>query len=309
VAVRCERATIGEVTIIGFLGATTPSAWKNWVAAFVHGLAELGWIEGRTVAIEYRWAEGRIDKYREITDEFVRLKVDVIVTAGSAVPTAKQLTSSIPIVFAIGNDPVGSGLVASLSRPGGNVTGFSIQAPDLAGKRLELLHEILPDLRVVAIMANVGYSGAVDEMGALEAVARTMGMEVIRLAIRRAEDTAPAMESLNGRAGAFYACGDSLVFANFKQIIASANAAQLPTMNYTREFVEAGGLISYGPSYTDLFRRTADYVDKILHGAKPADLPVQQPTKFELVVNLKSAKALQITIPTFLLQNADDVIE
>jgi putative ABC transport system substrate-binding protein len=193
--------------------------------------------------------------------------------------------------------------------PGGNVTGFSIQAPDLAGKRLELLHEILPDLRVVAIMANVGYSGAVDEMGALEAVARTMGMEVIRLAIRRAEDTAPAMESLNGRAGAFYACGDSLVFSSFKQIIASANAAQLPTMNYTREFVEAGGLISYGPSYTDLFRRTADYVDKILHGAKPADLPVQQPTKFELVVNLKTAKALQITIPAFLLQNADDVIE
>jgi ABC-type uncharacterized transport system substrate-binding protein len=158
-------------------------------------------------------------------------------------------------------------------------------------------------------MANVGYSGAVDEMGALETVARTMGMEVIRLAIRRAEDIAPAMESLNGRAGAFYACGDSLVFANFKQIIASANAAQLPTMNYTREFVEAGGLISYGPSYTDLFRRTADYVDKILHGAKPADLPVQQPTKFELVVNLKTAKALRITIPAFLLQNADDVIE
>jgi putative ABC transport system substrate-binding protein len=306
-AVRAQQP--GKLPTIGLLGATTPSAWKSWVTAFVQRLGELGWIEGRTVAIEYRWAEGRRDKYTEITNDFVRLKVDVIVTAGSAAPTAKQITTSIPIVFAIANDPIGSGLVASLSRPGGNVTGFSIQAPDLAGKRLELLREILPDLRVVAIMANVGYSGAVDEMGALETVARTMDMEVIRLAIRRAEDIAPAMEALNGRAGAFYACADSLVFANFKQIIASANAAQLPTMNYTREFVEAGGLVSYGPNYADLFRRAADYVDKILHGAKPADLPVQQPTKFELVINLKTAKALGITIPAFLLQNADDVIE
>jgi putative ABC transport system substrate-binding protein len=215
---------------------------------------------------EYRWAEGRQDKYREITDEFIRLKVDVIVTAGSAAQTAKRITSSIPIVFAIANDPIGSGLVASLSRPGGNVTGFSIQAPDLAGKRLEVLREILPDLRVVAIMANVGYSGAVDEMGALETAGRALDMVVIQLAIRRAEDIAPAIESLNGRAGAFYACADSLVFANFKQIISLANAARLPTMNYTRDFVEAGGLISYGPNYPDLFRRTADYVDKFYMG-------------------------------------------
>jgi putative ABC transport system substrate-binding protein len=205
----------GKLPTIGLLGATTPSAWKSWVAAFVQRLGELGWIEGRTVAIEYRWAEGRTDKYSEITDEFVRSKVDVIVTAGSAALTAKQITSSIPIVFAIANDPIGSGLVTSLSRPGGNVTGFSIQAPDLAGKRLEVLREILPDLRVVAIMANVGYSGAVDELGALETAARTLGMELIRLAIRRAEDIAPAIEALNGRAGAFYACADSLVFANF----------------------------------------------------------------------------------------------
>jgi putative ABC transport system substrate-binding protein len=306
-AVRAQQP--GKLPTIGLLGATTPSAWKSWVTAFVQRLGELGWIEGRTVAIEYRWAEGRRDKYTEITNDFVRLKVDVIVTAGSAAPTAKQITTSIPIVFAIANDPIGSGLVASLSRPGGNVTGFSIQAPDLAGKRLELLREILPDLRVVAIMANVGYSGAVDEMGALETVARTMDMEVIRLAIRRAEDIAPAMEALNGRAGAFYACADSLVFANFKQIIASANAAQLPTMNYTREFVEAGGLVSYGPNYADLFRRAADYVDKILRGAKPADLPVQQPTKFELVINLKTAKALNLSVPSTLLSRADDVIE
>jgi putative tryptophan/tyrosine transport system substrate-binding protein len=298
----------GKLSTIGLLG-TTPSAWKSWVAAFVQRLGELGWIEGRTVAIEYRWAEGRRDKYSEITDEFVRLKVDVIVTAGSGAPTAKQITSSIPIVFVIANDPIGSGLVASLSRPGGNVTGFSIQAPDLAGKRLEVLREILPDLHVVAIMGNVGYSGAADEMGALETVARTLGMEVIPLAIRRAEDIAPAIESLNGRAGAFYACADALVVTNFKQIITSASAARLPTMNFTREFVEAGGLVSYGPDYTDLFRRTADYVDKILHGAKPADLPVQQPTKFELVINLKTAKALNLRVPSTLLSRADDVIE
>jgi putative tryptophan/tyrosine transport system substrate-binding protein len=298
-----------KLPTIGLLGATTPSAWKGWVAAFVQRLGELGWIEGRTVAIEYRWAEGRSDKYSEITDEFVRLKVDVIVTAGSAAPAAKQITSSIPIIFAIANDPIGSGLVASLSRPGGNVTGFSIQAPDLAGKRLEVLREILPDLHVVAIMGNVGYSGAVDEMGALKAAGHTLGMDVIPLAIRRAEDIAPAIESLNGRAGAFYACADSLVFANFKQIISSANMARLPTMNYTREFVEAGGLVSYGPNYADLFRRTAEYVDKILHGAKAADLPVQQPTKFELVINLKTAKALNLSVPSTLLSRADDVIE
>lgn len=299
----------GKLPTIGLLGATNPSAWKGWVAAFVQRLGELGWIEGRTVVIEYRWAEGRSDKYSEITNEFVRLKVDVIVTAGSAAPTAKQITSSIPIVFAIANDPIGSGLVASLSRPGGNVTGFSIQAPDLAGKRLEVLREILPDLHVVAIMGNVGYSCAIDEMGALKAVAHTLGMEVIPLAIRRAEDITPAIESLNGRAGAFYACADSLVFGNFKQIISSANAARLPTMNYTREFVEAGGLVSYGPNYADLFRRTADYVDKILHGAKAADLPVQQPTKFELVINLNTAKALDLPVPTELLVAADEVIE
>jgi putative ABC transport system substrate-binding protein len=297
-----------KLPTIGILG-TTPSAWKDWVQAFAQRLNELGWIEGRTVAIDYRWTEGRTERYREIAAEFVRLKVNVIVTAGSGTPATKQMTSSIPIVFAIGNDPVGSGLVTSLSRPGGNVTGFSLQAPDLAGKRLELLRELLPNLRVVAIMANAGYSGALDEMGAMEAVARTLGIDVAPLAIRRPEDIAPSIEGLNGRADAFYACADALVFANSVQIITLANAARLPTMNFTRDFVEAGGLISYGPNYPDLFRRTAEYVDKILRGAEPADLPVQQPTKFELVINLKTAKALGVQVPSTLLSRADDAIE
>jgi len=200
-AARAQQPT--KLPTIGLLGATTPSAWKSWLAAFVQRLGELGWIEGRTVAIEYRWAEGRQDKYSEITDEFVRLKVDVIVTAGSAAPIAKQITSSIPIVFAIANDPIGGGPVASLARPGGNVTGFSIQAPDLAGKRLELLREILPDVHVVAIMGNAGYSGALDEMAAMQAGALALGIEITRLEIRRAADIAPAIESLNGRADAF----------------------------------------------------------------------------------------------------------
>ncbi len=299
----------GKLPTIGFLGASTPATWGAWVAAFNKRLRELGWIEGRTVAIEYRWAEGRGERYAEIAAEFVRRKVDVIVTSGSAVPAAKQATSSIPIVFGVANDPIGSGLVASLARPGGNVTGLSIQAPDLAGKRVEFVREVLAGARGLAIMANAGYPAAMLEMGEMERAARTLGIEVIRLEIRRAEDIAPAIEALKGRAGTLYACADSLVIANLNLITASALAARLPTMHYSREFVAAGGLMSYGPNYPDLFRRAADYVDKILRGAKPGDLPVEQPTKFDLVVNLKTAKALGLTIPESFLLRADEVIE
>src|SRR6266508_4263929 len=186
----------GKVRTIGFLGASSASAWGPWTAAFVQRLRELGWIEGRTVAIEYRWAEGRGERYAEIAAEFVRLKVDVIVTVGSAVAAAKQTTSVIPIVFAVANDPLGSGLVASLARPGANVTGLSILAPDLAGKRVELLREVLPALRGLAIMGNVGYPAAVLEMDEMQAAARTLGLDVTRLEIRRPEDIAPAMEAL-----------------------------------------------------------------------------------------------------------------
>jgi putative tryptophan/tyrosine transport system substrate-binding protein len=294
---------------IGFLGASSPSAWSHLVAAFTQRLRELGWIEGRTVAIEYRWAEGRGERFAEIGGEFVRLKVDVIVTSGSAVPALKQSISVIPIIFAIANDPVGSGLVASLSRPGGNITGLSIQSPDLAGKRLELLRELRPGLRNLAIMANAGYPAAMLEMGEMEGTAHKLGIEVTRSEIRRYEDVPPAIEMLKGRTDALYPCADSLVNANAGRISTLALGARLLTIFPSREYLEQGGLMSYGPNNADLFRRAGDYVDKVLRGAKPADLPVEQPTKFELVINLTTAKALDLKIPEAFLLRADEVIE
>jgi putative ABC transport system substrate-binding protein len=298
-----------KLPTIGFLGTATSTAWGPWTAAFVQRLRELGWSEGRTVAIEYRWAEGRDARYAEIAAEFVRLKVDIIVTGGSAVLAAKQATAVIPIVFAVANDPIGGGLVASLARPGGNVTGLSIQSTDLAGKRLGLLREVIPGLRRLAIMANIGGLIGVLEMGEVQAAARTLGLAVATSEIRRAEDIAPAFELLKGSADALYVSPGPLVNTNRTRINTLALAARLPTMHGERAYVEAGGLMSYGPNFPDLFRRAADYVDKILRGAKPADLPVQQPTKFELVINLKTAKALGLKIPDKLLFTADEVIE
>ena len=306
-AARAQQA--GKLPTIGFLGAATPSSWSQWTAAFVQRLRELGWIEGRTVAIEYRWAEGRIERYAEISAEFVRLKVDVIVTSGGAVLAAKQSTSVIPIVFALATDPVGLGFIASLARPGGNVTGLSSQSTDTAGKRLELLRELVPGLRRLAIMANIGYPGAVLEMGEVHAAARTLGLEIITLEIRRADDIARAFETLKSRAEALFVLADPLINTNQARINALAVDARLPTMSGFRDYVETGGLMSYGPNYPDLFRRAADYVDRILHGAKPGDIPVAQPTKFDLVINLKTAKALGLEIPPTLLARADEVIE
>jgi putative ABC transport system substrate-binding protein len=299
----------GRLPTIGVLGTATASVWGPWTAAFVQRLREFGWIDGRTVAIEYRWAEGREERHGEIVAELVRRKVDVILTAGAAAPAAKQATSVIPIVLAIVGDPVGTGLVASLARPGGNVTGLSYQSTDLAGKRLELLREVLPGLRGLAIMANAGYPSAVREMDEVQATARTLGLDVSRLEVRRAEDIAPALESLKSRADALYVCTDGLLAAERVRINNVALAARLPTMLAIRDFVQSGGLMSYGPSYSDLFRRAGDYVDKILRGAKPGDLPVEQPTKFELTINLKTAKALGLAIPETFLLRADEVIE
>lgn len=301
-AARAQRST--KLPTIGFLGAATPVAWMEWVAALVQRLHELNWIEGHTVAIEYRWAEGRSERYTEIANEFVRLKVDVIVTVGSAVLPAMHATSTIPIVFAIAVDPVGSGMVASLARPGGNVTGLSVQSVDLAGKRLELLRELLPDLHRIAVIANASYSASVLEIGEVQKAARNLGIDVLQ--IRRAEDIAPAFESRKSRA---YVCGDSLVNANHARINTLALGARLPTMHPFRDFLAAGGFMSYGAHSADLFRRAGDFVDKILKGAKPADLPVEQPTKFELVINLTTAKALGLTVPQTLLARADEVIE
>jgi putative ABC transport system substrate-binding protein len=300
----------GKLRTVGFSGQSTRSAESELVAAFTQRLRELGWIEGRTITIEYRWSEGRAERSVQIAAEFVRLKVDVIVTSGTPqVLAAKQATSVIPIVFARVGDPVANGLVASLARPGGNVTGLSSQSDDLAGKRLELLREVVPSLRRVAILANVGNPFSVIESGEAQAAARTLGLEFDALEIRRAEDIAHAFEAIKGRAEALYVCPDGLVDANKIRINTSALGARLPTMHGYREYVEAGGLMSYGANLPDLYRRCADYVDKILRGANPGDIPVEQPTKFDLIINLTTAKALSLTIPESLLLRANELIE
>jgi putative ABC transport system substrate-binding protein len=295
---------------IGYLGGGGPITQRAWVDAFVQRLRELGWIEGRSVLIEYRWAEGRPGRYADFAAEFVRLKVDVILANGTEPAiAAKQATSVIPIIFPSSGDPVGSRLVASLARPGGNVTGLSNLGPDLATKRLEILREVVPGLRRLAVIANIDYSGTALERKGIDAAARALGLELVSLPVRRAEDIASALAGLNGSADALYTSGDTLMNAQRLRINTFALAARLPTMFPQREFVEAAGLLSYGANFAELNRRAADYVDKVLRGAKPADLPVEQPTKFELVVNLTTAKALGLTVPATLLALADDVLE
>jgi putative ABC transport system substrate-binding protein len=307
-AARGQQAS--KLPVIGFLGSTTPTIHGQWAAAFVQRLRELGWIEARNISIEYRWAEGRNDRAAEIASEFVRLKVDVIVTWGTApVVAAKQATAVIPIVFATAGDPVATGLVVSLARPGGNLTGLSNQARDLAGKRLELLREIIPDLRRLAILSNIETPIGALEVGEVQAAARTLDLEVLPLEIRRAEDIAPAFESLKGRAQAIYVVSEPLIASNRVRMNTLALGARLPTLYGLREYVEAGGLMSYGPNTPDLFRRSAEIVDKILRGAKPGEIPVEQPTKFDLVINLTTAKTLGLEIPPTVLARADEVIE
>jgi putative tryptophan/tyrosine transport system substrate-binding protein len=299
-----------KVPIIGFLVAGTPLSHRQWVAAFVQRLRELGWIEGRTIAIEYRYGEGRSRRFAEIAAEFVGLRVDVIVTSAT-IPAlaAKQATTSIPIVFAAANDPVGTGLVASLARPGGNITGLSLQVIDLAGKRLELLREVRPALRRLAILVDIINPGAVVEMHEVQAMARTFGLEVVTPDVRQPEDIAPALQSLKDRVEALYVVADPLISISRARINALALAARLPTVHGNRELVEAGGLMSYATSFLDLFRRAADYVDKILRGANPGGIPIERPSKFELVINMNTAKALGLDVPPTLLARADDVIE
>jgi putative ABC transport system substrate-binding protein len=295
---------------IGFSGSGSPAAQGQWVAAFVQRLRELGWVEGRNLTIEYRWAEGSSDRAAEIAADFVRRNVDVIVTyANPIVAATMQATTVTPIVFAAAADPIGTGLVASLARPAGNVTGLSVQNTDLVGKHLELLRDLIPGLHWLAIMANVSNSASVLEMRTVQEAARMVGLEVAALEIRRAEDIAPAFEALKGHAEALYVCIDTMLFSNRIRINTLAVGAHLPTMLSNREFVAAGGLMSYGPNFPDLFRRAGDYVDKILRGAKPADIPVEQPTKFDLVINLTTAKALGLSVPDKLLALADEVIE
>jgi putative ABC transport system substrate-binding protein len=297
-----------RLPIIGFVGADATS-WSPWTTAFVQRLHELGWTEGRTVAIEYRWNEGKPERIAEIAAEFIRLKVDVIVTNAIAVPALKQATTVIPIVFAIAPDPVRGGLVASLARPGGNVTGQSIQSIDVAGKRLALLREIVPHLGRLAILFNADFSQTVAEADGVKATAGSLGLEVAPLEIRRAEDVAPAFETLKSQIDAVYVVADALISASRSRIITFALSRRLPTIFNTRDYVQAGALMSYGANFPALFRHAAEYVDKILRGAKPGDLPVEQPTKFDLVINLTTARALGLTIPPTLLAIADEVIE
>jgi len=295
---------------IGFMSANASSALSSEIDAFVQRLRELGWIEGRNIATEYRWADGRFERLAGFAADFVRQKVDIIVAEGTvAVLAAKQTTATIPIVFPVAGDPIGNKLVASLARPGANVTGLSIQAADLAPKRLGLFREIVPSLTRLAIMANVDSPNTMPEVGEVQATVRMLGLEATAVEVRRAADIAPAFEALKGRADALYVAPDPLVLSNRVRINALALGLRLPTMYAYRNYVETGGLMSYGTNLTDLFRRTGDFVDRILRGAKPSELPIEQPTKFDLVVNLTTAKALGLTIPESFLLRADEVIE
>jgi putative ABC transport system substrate-binding protein len=297
----------GKRPLIGFMGTTTPSAWAPWRQAFVTRLREHGWIERETVDIEYRWAESRIGSFEEIISEFVRLNVDVIFTSGSGATVARRITSTTPIVFALAIDPLGGGLVSNLSRPGGNVTGLSQQAADLADKRIGLLRELLNDLRRLAIIGDPRISQSVVEVGEVETISRSLGLDVTKIELKRSEDILPAFQMLNGKVEAIYISTGPLINTHRVQLADLAISGGLPTMYSQRQYIDAGGLMSYGPSITDMFRRSADYVDKILRGTKPGEIPVEQPTKFELVINLKTAKALGLTVSSTLLARADEV--
>ncbi|WJR77603.1 ABC transporter substrate-binding protein [Bradyrhizobium sp. NP1] len=295
--------------IIGFLDVSKGSGWSDYFDAFAQRLRELGWTEGRTLIIERRQAEGRSERYSEIAAEFVRLNVAVIVTGGIAVRATMQVTRSIPIVFAVANDPVGGGLVASLARPGGNATGLSLQAPDIIGKRLDFLRDVVPHLRRLAIVGNVSYPSTAAETREVQAVAGKLGIDAVLVEILRPGDIEPAFETLRQGIDAAFVCNDALVNANHARINALALGARLPTMHAETGYVRSGGLMSYAANYQALFRRAADIVDRILRGAKASDIPVEQPTKFELAINLKTAKALGLTVPEALISIADELVE
>jgi putative tryptophan/tyrosine transport system substrate-binding protein len=296
---------------VGFQSAASPAALSARTEAFRQGLRELGYVEGKDIVIEERYAEGKLDRLRQFAAEFVRLKVDVIVTAApSSTRAAKQATSTIPIVMAFDDDPVANGLVASLARPGGNITGLSTLSPEISGKQLELLKEIVPRLSRVAVLGTStlpSYTALKKEM---EPAAGTFKVQLQILDVRASNDIESAFrEARNSRAGALIVLASPILESHRKEITDLAVKNRLPTMYWAAEWVEAGGLITYGPSLTDLYRRAAFYVDKILKGAKPADLPVEQPTKFELVINLKAAKQIGLTIPPNVLARADRVIK
>jgi ABC-type uncharacterized transport system substrate-binding protein len=304
-AARAQQA--GKRYTIGILNAGTVLVR----AMFFDALRELGWVEGKNVVFEHRYAENRLERLPELAEELVRLNVDVIVAIGTLAPlAAKRATSTIPIVMTAAGDPLGSGLVATLAQPGGNVTGMSLMAPDLGGKRLELLKEVLPQLARVAVLWNVANPYPAVVFKETQSAGRTLGIEVQSLEVRGPDDFDGAFETVRRQhPDALITVEDPLTFNHQKLIADFAFGQRLPTLHGLREFVAAGGLMSYGASADDLYRRAVGYVDKILKGAKPADLPVQQPTTFELVINLKTARALGLEIPPTLLARADEVIE
>ena len=302
------QAQQGTPRHIGVLGADA-TVWNSWTVAFVTRLRELGWIEGDTIDIEYRWAGGSSRRVSDFTAELLRRHVDVIVTYGSAAAVLKPATTTIPIVLAVAFDPVSAGLVSSLAQPGGNVTGLSIQQPELIGKRLELLGEVIPQLHRLAIMANANYAPPMLEAERVRATAHALDLETARLEIWRSEEIAPAFEAIRGKADALYVVSDALIAANSTLITTLALSGRLPTILSYGDYVESGGLMSYGPNYANLFRQAADMVDKILRGTKPGDIPVEQPTKFELVINLATARAIGLTVPSTVFARADKVIE
>jgi putative tryptophan/tyrosine transport system substrate-binding protein len=293
---------------VGFIG-TSASGFSAWTAVFAKRLLELSEMDHRTVAIEYRWSEGRPERVVEIAAEFVQQKVDLIVAYGGAAVALKEATATIPIVFAPAVDPVGVGLVTSLSHPGGNATGLSIQATEAAGKRLEFLRELVPKLGRLGILFDGGYVATVQEKDEVQYLARALGLESVPQDIRRAEDIASAFDALKGQVDALYVTENALIFTNRETITRLALSAQLPTTCTNADITRAGALMSYGPDFPALFRRAAEIVDKILRGTKPGDIPVEQPTKFDLVVNLKTAKALSLIIPDKILALADEVID
>ena len=309
-AARALRAQQKAMPVIGFLGISPPGANASRLAAFRLGLGDTGYVEGQNVTIEYRSAEDRYDRLPALAADLVGRKIDVIVTQGSvAAVAAKNATSTIPIVFSVG-DPVAAGLVASLARPGGNLTGFSILAFELAPKRLELLSELVPQARLITLLVNPNSPNAERTIGDMQEAARAKGRQLVALKAENEIEIDSAFATLAQQdAGALVVDADPFFFSRREQLVALASRYAVPAIYEWRESVAAGGLISYGPSLTAAFRQVGIYVGKILKGAKPADLPVQQPTTFELVINLKTAKALGLTIPLSLLGSADELIE
>jgi putative tryptophan/tyrosine transport system substrate-binding protein len=300
----------GKLRTVGYLGSGTATVQSQFALAFAQRMRELGWIEGKTLAIEYRWGEGRNDRFDAYATEFVKLGVDAIVTSASApVLAAKRATAIIPIVFAANSDPVGSGLVESFNRPGGNITGVSAQSADTPGREIEFLRQLMPGLRRLAIIANATSPGSMFEMKSAETAAHALNLQAETFALRGPDDIAGAFDKIAGHADGIYAVPDPLISTIRPQLIAMALRARLPSTFGSRDYVEAGGLMSYGANITDSFRHAADFVDKILHGARPADLPVEQPTKFEFVINRKTAESLGLAVPPNLVALADKVIE